>query len=692
MWLRRLPLLVAAAAVSAFLLVDALGRAVPGPDPQPAADARTHPRLVVLGFDGVDERILRAYLEAGELPRLQALAREGGFAPLHSELPPESPVAWASLLTGVNPGRHGIHDFVVPGADFTPQNGMVDVTPMRLLAGRVVVRPPMARSRLAAPTFLERVQRAGYPVLSLRQPHLFPAPALAGARMLAGLGVPDVSGAVGAITTWSARPGFAAMVSEFGGTQVPLAGGTQAARYASTLQGPLDPTLPRGEGGLVRRAEVPVSFEVERDAQGTARAVTVELGGRRERLDTGGRSGFFPVRFRLGTWPSVEVAGLVRVEAKSLDPLTVLADPVNIDPRESVLPLTTPAGYGAELMERYGPFETVGWQEQTFALNDWRQDDDAFLADALDDMRRGAALLLGELERGARCVFQCFTATDRVAHAFFRLRDAGHPLHDAAVAARLGDPILAAYRGMDEIVGAVRARLEPGDLLLVVSDHGFATWRWGMNVNQWLLEEGYLALKGSVGSKNLAQLFQRGDLGVDVVDWSRTRAVAIGLGQVFLNVKGERPQGIVEPSGVPALCAELRTRLLALRNPWLPDEAPLRRVELLHEAYRGPTAHEAGHLQLGFAEGYRVSWQTALLGGFGGPVIERNERPWSGDHCSTDPDVVPGVLLANVRVPVPAAGRPWHVRDVAATALQFFGLEWRDLDGQPIPLGSAAAR
>ncbi|MFM8980602.1 MAG: alkaline phosphatase family protein, partial [Planctomycetia bacterium] len=299
MWLRRLPLLVAAAAVSAFLLVDALGRAVPAPQPVPAADARGHPRLGVLGFDGVDERILRAYLEAGELPSLQALAREGGFAPLHSELPPESPVAWASLLTGVNPGRHGIHDFVVPGADFTPQNGMVDVTPMRLLAGRVVVRPPMARSRLCVPTFLERVQRAGYPVLSLRQPHLFPAPALPGARMLAGLGVPDISGAVGAITTWSARPGFAAMVSEFGGTQVPLAGGPQAARYDSTLQGPLDPTLPRGAGGLVRRAEVPVGFEVERDAQGKARAVTVELGGRRERLESGGRSGFFPVRVAL---------------------------------------------------------------------------------------------------------------------------------------------------------------------------------------------------------------------------------------------------------------------------------------------------------------------------------------------------------------------------------------------------------
>jgi hypothetical protein len=161
---------------------------------------------------------------------------------------------------------------------------------------------------------------------------------------------------------------------------------------------------------------------------------------------------------------------------------------------------------------------------------------------------------------------------------------------------------------------------------------------------------------------------------------------------VFLNVTGVRPQGTVDPAEVPALCAELRTRLLALRNPWRPEEAPLRRVEFLHEAYHGPTAHEAGHLQLCFAEGYRVSWQTALLGGFGGPVLERNERPWSGDHCSTDPAVVPGVLLSNRRVEPAAPGRAWHVRDVAATALQFFGLAWQDLDGRPVALGPGAAR
>jgi predicted AlkP superfamily phosphohydrolase/phosphomutase len=360
---------------------------------------------------------------------------------------------------------------------------------------------------------------------------------------------------------------------------------------------------------------------------------------------------------------------------------------VNIDPRRPTLPITTPDGWGAELAEAYGLFETVGWQEQTFALNDFRQDDAAFLADALDDMRRGAAILMGELSRGARCVFQCFTATDRVAHGFFRLRDPDHPLHDPQAARALGDPILAAYREMDAIVGAVRERLDPQDLLLVVSDHGFATWRWGVNVNQWLLDEGYLALRGSMPEKDLGLLFQRGDLGTDVIDWEHTRAVAVGLGQVFLNVKGRNTRGVVEPGAAPALAREIAAKLLVLKNPFDGDAAPIRRVFFLHEEYRGPYAHEAGDLQLGFAEGYRVSWQTALLGGLSsGRVLERNERPWSGDHCSTDPEAVPGVVLSNRRLPAAPPERPHHVRDVAATVLDWFGLATDDLDGRPLPL------
>jgi predicted AlkP superfamily phosphohydrolase/phosphomutase len=689
---RRSVLAVGAAAagsLSAFLLADGLARGLPPRPPAPAADAAGVPRVVVLGFDGVDHQILKEYLAAGELPALSALAQAGGFEPLESELPPESPVAWASLLTGVNPGRHRIHDFVIPERDMTPVNGMVDVRPLRLLWGKVPVRKPEVRSRLAAPTFLERVHAAGYPVVSLRQPHLFPAPALPGARLLAGLGTPDISGAAGAYSMWSARIGYTSGVTEFGGKQFPLRAGAVAGRYETVLEGPPDPSLGRDADGLKQHAAAPLVFE--RAALGDGRpGVRITLDGRSVVLAERERSDFLAAEFRLRTLPRVTVHGLVRFEVRSLEPLEMLADPVQIDPRRPSVPLTAPAGYGAELFEAYGPFETMGWREQTFALNDERQDDEAFLRDALDDIRRDAAMLFGELARGGKCVFQCFTATDRVSHCFFHLRDRGHFMFhrmEPEARARLGDPILTIYREMDAIVARVRAALGPDDLLLVCSDHGFQTWRWGFNVNQWLEDRGWLVRKGAVGAKGLRPFFDRADPGLDAIDWTRTKAVALGLGQVFLNVRGRQANGSVDPADVPALRQEIAARLLELRNPWVPDEAPVRRVFFLHEEYTGPYREEAGDIQIGFAPGYRVSWQTALLGGFGAGAIERNLKRWSGDHCSTDPATVPGVVLSNRRIAPAPPDRRHHVRDVAATVLAHFGLAVDDLDGRPLPLG-----
>lgn len=680
--------LAASGLVTLGALADGLRGALPERAPAPAPDAGTHPRCVVLGFDGVDAGILQGYLAAGELPHLRALADAGGFAPLRSELPPESPVAWASLLTGVNPGRHRIHDFVVPDDRLTPVNGMVDLQPLRLLLGRVPVRAPRVTSRLAAPTFLERVHAAGYPVLSLKQPHAFPAPALPGARVLSGLGTPDLAGSAGAYTLWSSALGYASMVTEFGGTQRPLTAGPVEGRYETWIEGPLDPSLPPGYAGGVARATAPLVLEVQ--GAGAAAEVWAALGGRRVRLPRDAPSEFVRVPFTLGTLPPLTVHGLVRFELRSVAPLTVMADPVQIDPQDAAVPLSTPPGYAAELLERYGPFETMGWQEQTFALNDLKQDDAAFLRDALDDMRRGLALLLGELRHGSRCVFQCFTATDRVTHCFYRLRDKGHHAYDPALERRLGDPILTAYREMDRIVGEVRARLAPEDLLLVCSDHGFQTWRYGVNLNRWLADQGYLVLRGAAGGpKDLRQFFTRGSLGLESIDWARTRAVAVGLGQIFLNVRGRRAEGIVPPQDVRALREEIARGLLALRNDFVPDEAPISRVFFLHEEYHGPYAQEAGDLQVGFAPGYRVSWQTALVGGTSAGVLERNDRPWSGDHCSTDPDHVLGVVLANRPIAPAPEERAHHVRDIAATALRHFGLPVDDLDGRPLPLGSA---
>ncbi len=689
--IRFLPLLAVAAVLNVAFVGDFMRSTLPERRPAPAADADTVPRVVVLGFDGVDARMLQAYIDADQLPALASLARDGAFHPLMSEIPPESPVAWASLMTGVNPARHGVYDFVTPGPGYEPQNGMVDIRRARLLFDRVPLRAPRVRSRLRAPTFTELVRNAGYSVLALRQPLLFPVPDRPGAHMTPGLGTPDVAASSGFGTQYSAALGFTSGVTTFGTYRVPLPVAPPDERYDTLLYGPYDPSLGRNARGGRRRASVPLRFEVRADAR-----VRITLAGVVQDVRVGDRSDVFSVRFELGLIPSRSVDGVVRFEVKSVDPLKVLADPVNFDPRNAPFPLSTPDDYGAKLWNTYGPYETVGWQEQTMPLNDRFQSDEDFLRDLLEDMDRGGGILMGELARNDRCVFACFTATDRACHGFYRYRDFGHRLHDDR-SKSLDDPILQVFRKMDTIVGAVRARLDKDDLLLIVSDHGFQTWRWAVNINQWLVDEGYMVLKSDAEEKGLAPFFG-GETGVDVVDWSKTRAYGLGLGQIYLNLRGREEQGIVDPEDARALSAEIRDKLLAIRNPYVDDARPVegadtpvtsRAVEtvtLLADVYDGPFASEAAEIQVGFAPGYRVSWQTALLGGMAksGDVFEYNDVAWSGDHCSTSRDRVPGVLLVNRKVARPRDDRPYHVRDVAATVLRHFGLPTGELDGVPV--------
>ncbi len=690
-WFRYLPI-VASIALPILAMRDVVREATPPRAPAPAADADSISRCVVVVADGLDERLVRERIAAGALPHLAALAERGAFHPLRSELPPESPVALASLQTGVNPGRHGIFDFVVRGDDDGPANGMVDLRRARTALGRVLVRPPLVRSRLSAPTFVDRVHAAGYPVLAQRQPLAWPVAHRPGAYVTSGLGTPDLAGSAGAYGIWSARIGFATGDTVFGGRRFPLAGPADATRYESVLEGPPDPSLGRSADGAVRAATLPLRFERDLDARtvridvdGAATTVAVDPGGR-------GRSEFLEVRFRLGTIPVVTLRGIVRFDVRSLDPLEVFSDPIHIDPRDPPQPMSSPPWYGGDLHATYGPYETVGWPEQTFALNDGWQDDDGFLRDLIGDMDRTEAMLLAELRRrpASRLVFATFTATDRALHAYYSDLDPSHPRHDPERAR--ADRIGRVMKRFDAFVGRLVEAIEPGDRLLVVSDHGFTTWRWSLNLNQWLLNEGLLVLRDPrVVARNLHGFFSGARH--DDIDWSRTKAFAMGLGQIHLNMAGRDPRGIVPSDERDALVARIRDGLRKLRNPLLvpgedTPEQPVVDVVDLHTAWSGPHVADAPDVQVLFARGWRVSWQTALRGGMassGLPLFEQNRMTWSGDHCSCDPAIVPGILFTNWPVPESTAERPWHVRDVAATVLAHFGLATHDLDGAPLP-------
>ncbi len=690
-----------AALLDLGVAAEGLSRATGAPRWHEATDARTIGRIVVLGYDGADPRMIRKYVAAGDMPNFARLmgsradgARPGALHELQSEIPPESPVAWASLMTGMGPAWHGLFDFVdrdPARTGYLPQNGMVDLEPARFLFGKVPVRPPRITSKLAYPTFPERVAAAGYRVVALRQPLAFPVKPYPGSQVLSGLGTPDLAGTNGSYAVYDASLlGRVRELTVFNGRQIHLDGGPDARAYDTYLEGPYDRSRPAPGGGW-RRVTVPLRFE--RSAPGGP--VTIAVGGVREVVAPGASSTWMRVPFEMPTWPRVRVWGRVRFEVKTTDArdaLRVLASPVQIDPLDPALAVSQPGTYAAELERAYGASKTMGWMEPTFQLNDGNTTPDAFLKDVLEDMDHDAAMVLGELRRGSACVFSVCTQTDRAAHCFWWLQDPKHPFYDQGEAARieavLGDPLKTVYARMDKIVGDVLATLSPRDVLLVVSDHGFRTWRRGMNVNQWLLNAGYLVATKDSGERNLGDFF--GDrLSIAGIDWSKSRAYALGLGQIYLNRKGREPEGIVKDEDVPALIDEMRAKLLAYRDTDGDGAAPLSKVYVVSEIYKGPQMGRAAELQLGFAEGYRVSWQTALLGGLvkrGGAVCEDNRYPWSGDHCSTDRDLVPGILLSNRAIAPAPPDRPYGVKDVAATVLEHFKIDHADLEGRPLPL------
>jgi predicted AlkP superfamily phosphohydrolase/phosphomutase len=213
---------------------------------------------------------------------------------------------------------------------------------------------------------------------------------------------------------------------------------------------------------------------------------------------------------------------------------------------------------------------------------------------------------------------------------------------------------------MDDLVGRTRAALREGDTLLVMSDHGFTSFRRGVELNAWLREQGYLALKGDARESDMPYLAE--------IDWSRTRAYAIGLAGLYLNQRDREGEGIVGDGGErDALLAELKAKLTGLRDQER-GEIAIREAVVRDEVYHGPYAPEGPDLIIGYAPGYRVAWGAAT-GRTGPGAFIDNTKAWSGDHC-VHPAAVPGVLFSNRKLKPEA-----KIIDLAPTVLDLLGVD-----------------
>ena len=599
-------------------------------------------RVIFLGLDGLDPRLTERYLAEGKLPNLAKLRAQGSYHRLRTTFPALSPVAWSTFATGVNPGRHNIFDFLNRSLKtYVPELSSARVHPprrvLRLGPFSIPLSRPWVEMRRKSQTFWQLLGKQCIGSTIIRVPISFPPEKFNG-RLLSAMSTPDLRGTQGSFSHFSTR--------------------IETAHYENGSRYPLK----RAGDGLEGLLEGPedarqLPFRVVSNGG----AVRLEIDGQSFALKQGEYTPWINVKFRAGLGMSVH--GITRFLATETGPeCSLYATPVQIDPERPALPISHPHYYAAYLAKLLGAYSTLGMAEDTWALNEGVIDEQAFLDQSYLILAEREAMFRNALEKTPRGVVACvFDTSDRVQHMFFR---------DLQGGGRFAKTIEDLYCRMDGLVGLAASHTGPDSVLFVLSDHGFCSFRRGVNLNTWLKDNGYLALKDDAAESGP---YFKG------VDWSRTRAYTMGLSGLYLNLKGREAGGIVEPGvEADALSRELIAKLSGLCDEEMDTEC-ISSVYAAKAIFTGPYVPDAPDFIVGYSEGYRTSWDAAV-GKTSASVVEDNPKAWSGDHA-VDPLLVPGVLFCNRKVESADPG----IEDLAPTALSLFGLVppgW--MDGKPL--------
>jgi predicted AlkP superfamily phosphohydrolase/phosphomutase len=609
-------------------------------------------RLLVLGMDGLDPRLMGKLMEEGQLPAFAQLKAQGGFRVLGTTVPPLSPVAWSTFITGTDPGGHGIFDFI----HRDPTTLKPYLSTSRTEPGRYHVRLgewafPLAGGQVSllrkGRAFWELLDEQGVATSISRIPANFP-PVETGGRSLSGMGTPDLLGTYGTFSVYTDHPPV--NPDEISGGRVyPVTELNH--RIEARLYGPTN-------SFRARPAPTTVDFAVWVDPEQHVAKLAVQ--GQEILLKEGEWSEWLRVEFPL--IPSFKsVSGIFRAYLKEVHPHFMLyVTPINLDPQAPALPIATPPSYAGDLARSIGLFYTQGMAEDTKAFNAHILDEREYLTQVQAVLSEQIRMLRYELERfQSGLLFFYISTTDLVPHMFWAPMDPRHPGHDPQVGRQYHDVIENVYRQMDRLLASVLARLDDRTTVLVMSDHGFAPFYRQFHLNTWLLEEGYLVLRQPVpaGERTL----------LSSVDWSRTRAYGLGLNGLYVNLKGRESQGSVDPKERGALVKELADKLMALRDP-ASGEPVVARAYKAEDIYSAPYAEHAPDIVMGYNRGYRSSNKTAL-GEIPEAVLSDNKERWSGDHAMAA-DLVPGVVFSNRKI---AAAEP-TLADLTVTILTEFGV------------------
>ena len=589
-------------------------------------------QVIVIGVDGMDPGFVERHW--ADLPNLARIRARGSFSRLATTTPPESPVAWSTFITGLDPAAHGIFDFVHRDpATMQPFLSMTDTREARFQIPLGPWRLPLSRSQVVSlrkgKAFWQTLGEHGIPATIIHLPVNYP-PVESG-EGLAGMGTPDLQGTEGTFSYYTDDPGDAPRAVAGG-----VIGRAQVVdgRAVLRLEGPPN---------SLRRDHRPSSAELIVDVDPAQPLARLAIGDSVAIVREGEWSDWLAADFPL--LPHlVSVRGMVRVFAKQLHPrFEVYVSPVNVDPASADLPISTPPSFSRDIARRTGRFYTLGIPEDTSAMRQGVFDLPQFLGQSrlvLNDEKKLFNDSLDRFQEGL--LFFYFSSVDQNSHMLWGQHDA---------------ELLKVYRAVDASIGEVLRR-KPSAEVMVMSDHGFASFDRAVDLNSWLYHEGLLALKKPP----------------DQIEWTRTRVYALGLNGLYLNLAGRERQGVVQPGQENrALIERVRAGLLALRDP-ANGRAPIETVTATNVT--GPNARIAPDLIVGYSPGYRAAWETAV-GGLANATFEDNTDPWIADHC-INADDVPGVLFTTSGIQ-PANPRGVesigpNIRDLPVSLLALFGI------------------
>ncbi len=617
------------------------------------AKAKLEKQVIVLGFDGMDYQYTRRLMAEGRMPNFSKLAETGTFGPLATAVPPQSPVAWSNFITGMDSGGHGIFDFVHRNPDTMQPYMSTSKTEGSEKAVKVgKYKFPLAGGEVKllrhGTPFWELLEANGIESHIYRMPANFP-PSGSASFELSGMGTPDILGTPGT---------FSFYTSDIFVNEREISGGAIYAldywenRAEGRLHGPENPFLQR-------RQTLSADFALHVDPESPVAKLVV--GDEQRVLAVGEWSDWVPVAFEM--IPTQVLPAMGRFYLRSLRPeVELYVSPLQIDPISPALPISTPESFAAELARRTGRFYTQGMPEDTKALSGDVFSREEFLAQAKitgDEILGQYEVVLDDFDGGL--LFYYFGNLDLICHMMFRSTDPGHPAYDAERDPEYLKVVEATYTAFDRIVGYTLEHMPDDAKLIVMSDHGFSSWRRAFHLNDWLIEKGYLTVKNpsKVAGTNI----------YSNVDWSKTRAYGLGLNGLFINVEDRESKGVVPKAERAALIAEISEELLAEIDPATGEPAVTRLYEL-EETYHGEYLGLGPDLQVGYNKGTRCSFESAI-GDLTGEVLEDNMAEWSGDHCM-DHTKVPGILLTSGELAKPASS----LKELGGAVLAEFGITW----------------